>query len=157
MVALTDRGWIYKQIVDFAEDGILFADRDGIIKVWNSGAETIFGYTKEEAIGESLDLIVPEKLRERHWEGYHKVMATGESRYGSELLKVPAAHKDGKRISVEFTIILVRGHQNEILGSAAIVRDVTQRWQHEKELKGRLNFLEDQLKLKKTFDLGLIA
>lgn len=154
MVALTDRNWIYKQIVDFAEDGILFADRDGIIKVWNSGAEKIFGYTRGEAIGKSLDLIVPEKLRERHWEGYHKVMATGETRYGSELLKVPAAHKDGKRISVEFTIILVRDHQNRILGNAAIVRDVTERWQHEKELKGRLNFLEDQLKLQKTSDPG---
>ena len=152
MVALTDREWIYKQIVNFAEDGILFADRDGIIRVWNSGAETIFGYTSEEAIGESLDLIVPEKLRERHWEGYHKVMATGETRYGSELLKVPAAHKDGKRISVEFTIILVRDRQNGILGSAAIVRDVTERWQHERELKGRLNFLEDQLKLQKASD-----
>lgn len=152
MVTLTDREWIYKQIVDFAGDGILFADRDGNIRVWNSGAEKIFGYTREEAIGESLDLIVPEKLRERHWEGYHKVMATGESRYGSELLKVPAARKDGKRISVEFTIILVRDQQNGILGSAAIMRDVTERWQHEKELKGRLNFLEDQLKLQKTPD-----
>jgi PAS domain S-box-containing protein len=152
MVVLADRNWVYKQIVDFAEDGILFADRDGVIKVWNSGAETIFGYTREEAIGESLDLIVPEKLRERHWEGYHKVMATGETSYGSELLKVPAAHKDGKRISVEFTIILVRDHQNGILGSAAIVRDVTERWQHERELKGRLNLLEDQLKLQKASD-----
>jgi len=154
MVAITDRDWIYKQIVDFAEDGILLADRDGIIKVWNSGAEKIFGYAKEEAIGESLDLIVPEKLRERHWEGYHKVMATGETRYGSELLKVPAAHKDGKRISVEFTIILIRDRENNILGSAAIVRDVTERWQHEKELKGRLNSLEDQLKSQKTSDPG---
>lgn len=154
MAALTDRNWIYKQIVDFAEDGILFADRDGIIKVWNSGAEKIFGYTKEEATGESLDLIVPEKLRERHWDGYHKVMATGETRYGSELLKVPAAHKDGNRISVEFTIILLRDRENNILGSAAIVRDVTERWQHEKELKGRLNFLEDQLKSQKTSDPG---
>jgi PAS domain S-box-containing protein len=154
MVALTDREWIYKQIVNFAEDGILFADRDGIIRVWNSGAKTIFGYTSEEAIGESLDLIVPEKLRERHWEGYHKVMATGETPYGSELLKVPAAHKDGKRISVEFTIILVRDRQNGILGSAAIVRDVTERWQHEKELKGRLNLLEDQLKLQTASDPG---
>jgi len=150
MTSLTDREWIYKQIVDFAQDAILFADREGNIRVWNSGAETIFGYTSEEAIGKSLDIIVPEKLRERHWEGYYKVMETGETRYGSELLKVPAAHKDGKRISVEFTIILVRDHQNEVIGSAAIIRDVTERWQHEKELKGRLKLLEDQLKLQKN-------
>ena len=150
MVTLTDQEWIYRQIVDFTQDGILFADRDGIIRLWNSGAETIFGYKAQEALGQNLDLIVPEKLRERHWEGYRRVMETGESRYGSELLKVPAAHKDGKRISVEFTIILVRGHQNEILGSAAIIRNVTESWQHEKELKGRLKFLEDQLELQKN-------
>lgn len=150
MTSLTDREWIYKQIVDFAQDAIVFADREGNIRVWNSGAETIFGYSSEEAIGKSLDIIVPDKLRERHWEGYYKVMETGETRYGSELLKVPAAHKDGKRISVEFTIILVRDHQNEVIGSAAIIRDVTESWQHEKELKGRLKLLEDQLKLQKN-------
>lgn len=150
MTSLTDRERIYKQIVDFAQDAILFADREGNIRVWNSGAETIFGYTSEEAIGKSLDIIIPDKLRERHWEGYYKVMETGETRYGSELLKVPAAHKDGKRISVEFTIILVRDHQNEVIGSAAIIRDVTENWQHEKELKGRLKLLEDQLKLQKN-------
>jgi len=150
MVTLADQEWIYRQIIDFAQDAILFADREGNIRLWNSGAETIFGFTREEVIGKSLDLIVPEKLREQHWKGYRKVMETGESRYGSELLKVPAAHKDGKRISVEFTIILVRNHESQIIGSAAIMRDVTERWQHEKELKGRLKFLEDQLKLQKN-------
>ncbi|MBW2573379.1 MAG: PAS domain S-box protein [Deltaproteobacteria bacterium] len=137
---------MYKQIIDFAQDGILFADQDGNIQLWNSGAETIFGYTREEAIGKSLDLIVPEKLRERHWKGYLRVMETGESRYGSELLKVPAIRKDGSTISVEFTILLVRNHQNEIIGTAAIIRDVTEGWKQEKELKQKLKFLEDQLK-----------
>jgi PAS domain S-box-containing protein len=141
-----DQEWIYKQIVDFAQDGILFADRDGIIRLWNSGAETTFGYTAQEALGQNLDLIVPEKLRERHWEGYQRVMDTGKTRYDAELLKVPALRKDGKRMSVEFTIILVRNHQNEILGSAAIMRDVTERWKKEKELKERLKYFEYQLK-----------
>jgi PAS domain S-box-containing protein len=145
-MTLSDREWIYKQIIDFAQDGILFADQDGNIQLWNSGAETIFGYTSEEAIGKSLDLIVPEKLRERHWKGYLRVMETGESRYGSELLKVPAIRKDGSTISVEFTILLVRNHQNEIIGTAAIIRDVTEGWKQEKELKQKLKFLEDQLK-----------
>jgi len=146
MMRLTDGEWIYQQMVDAAQDAILFADQEGNIQVWNSGAERIFGYTRDEAIGKSLDLIIPEKLRERHWEGYHKVMKTGQTRYGTELLKVPAAHKDGNRISVEFTIILVRDRQNEVIGTAAIIRDVTERWQEERELKKRLNFLEDQLK-----------
>ncbi|MBW2327705.1 MAG: PAS domain S-box protein [Deltaproteobacteria bacterium] len=145
-MTLTDREWIYKQIVDFAQDGILFADQDGNIQLWNSGAETIFGYTSEEAIGKSLDLIVPEKLREQHWKGYLRVMETGESRYGSELLKVPAIRKDGSTISVEFTILLVRNHQNEIIGTVAILRDVTEGWKQEKELKQKIKFLEDQLK-----------
>jgi len=146
-VTLADQEWIYKQIVDFGQDGILFADQDGIVRLWNLGAEAIFGYTAQEALGQNLDLIVPEKLRERHWEGYQRVMDTGKTRYGNELLKVPALRKDGKRLSVEFTIILVRGYRNEILGSAAIMRDVTENWQQEKEMKERLKFLEDQLEL----------
>ena len=150
MTTLTNPEWIYKQIVDFAQDGILFADRDGNIQLWNSGAETIFGYTSEEAIGNSLDLIVPEKLRERHWEGYNRVMDTGQTRYGNELLKVPAIRKDGERLSVEFTIILIRDDQNNIMGSAAIMRDVTKSWLHEKKLKEQVKVLETQLTVQKN-------
>jgi PAS domain S-box-containing protein len=124
----------------------LFADRDGNIQLWNSGAETIFGYTSEEAIGKSLDLIIPEKLRQGHWEGYQRVMDTGKTRYGTELLNVPARSKDGERLSVEFSIVLVQDHRNKVFGSAAIMRDVTERWKQEKELKGRLKFLENRLK-----------
>jgi PAS domain S-box-containing protein len=152
MTTLIDQNWIYKQIVDFSQDAMLFADQKGIIRLWNTGAETIFGYSAREALGQSLDLIVPEKLRERHWEGYHRVMDTGETRYGNELLKVPALRKDGKRLSIEFSILLLRDPQNEIIGSAAVMRDVTERWEHEKDLKGRLKALEDQLKLQKTAD-----
>jgi len=145
MTTLTGQELIYRQIVDLSQDGIMFADRDGNIRLWNSGAETIFGYTSEEAVGNSLDLIIPEKLCQRHWEGYHKVMDTGKTRYGTELLKVPALKKDGERISVEFSIVLVRDNQNKVLGSAAIMRDVTECWKQEKKLKERLKFLEDQL------------
>jgi PAS domain S-box-containing protein len=150
MASFIDQNWIYRQIVDFSQDGMLFADREGIIRLWNSGAETIFGYSEREALGQSLDLIIPEKLRERHWEGYQRVMDTGKTRYGNELLKVPALKKDGKKLSVEFSILLLRDRQNQIIGSAAVMRDVTERWQHEKDLKGRLKTLEDQLKLQKN-------
>ncbi|MFZ0483616.1 MAG: PAS domain S-box protein [Desulfobacterales bacterium] len=135
---------IYRQIIENSQDAILFADREGIIELWNSGAEAIFGYTKEEVRGKSLDLIVPEKLRQRHWDGYQKVMNTGKTRYGKELLKVPAIRKDGTSISVEFTIMLVRNLQNEIIGTAAIIRDVTERWKQEKELKQKLKLLESR-------------
>jgi PAS domain S-box-containing protein len=139
---MSDTEMIYRQIIENSQDAILFADRDGIIDLWNSGAEAIFGYTKEEVRGKSLDLIVPEKLRQRHWDGYQKVMKTGESRYGKELLKVPAIRKDGTSISVEFTIVLVRNQRNEIMGTAAIIRDATERWKHEKELKQKIKLLE---------------
>jgi PAS domain S-box-containing protein len=135
---------IYRQIIENSQDAILFADREGIIDLWNSGAEAIFGYTKEEVRGKSLDLIVPEKLRQRHWDGYQKVMKTGKTRYGKELLKVPAIRKDGTSISVEFTIVLVRNQRNEIIGTAAIIRDVTERWKQEKELKQQLKLLESK-------------
>ena len=130
--------WLYQKIVEGAQDAIVFADQDGIIRLWNRAAEDIFGYSAKEALGQMLDLIVPEKLRERHWEGYRKVMATGVTKYGSEVLAVPAIRSDGSRMSVEFTIILLQDTKGKPIGSAAIMRDVTERWQKERELKKRL-------------------
>jgi PAS domain S-box-containing protein len=147
---MSDTEMIYRQIIENSQDAILFADGDGIIELWNSGAEAIFGFTKEEARGKSLDLIIPEKLRQRHWEGYHTVMKTGQSRYGKELLKVPAIRKDGTSISVEFTIMLVRNLENEIMGTAAIIRDVTERWKQEKELKQKIKLLESRTTAQST-------
>ena len=137
---------LYQQIIEGAQDAIIFADKEGIIRLWNSGAEAIFGYSKEEAIGETLDLIVPEKLREKHWEGYRKVMDTGVTKYGSDILAVPALKKDGSRLSVEFTIVLLKDDTGKPQGTAAIMRDMTERWQREKELKKRLAELEEREK-----------
>ena len=137
---------LYQQIIEGAQDAIIFADKEGIIRLWNSGAEAIFGYSAEEAIGENLDLIVPEKLREKHWEGYSKVMETGVTKYGSDRLAVPALKKDDSRISVEFTIVLLKDDTGKPQGTAAIMRDMTERWQKEKELKKRLAELEEREK-----------
>lgn len=136
---------LYQQIIEGAQDAIIFADKEGIIRLWNSGAEAIFGYSAEEAIGETLDLIVPEKLREKHWEGYRKVMDTGVTKYGSDILAVPALNKNDSRMSVEFTIVLLKDGTGKPQGTAAIMRDVTKRWQKEKELKKRLVELEAQV------------
>ena len=138
--------WLYQQIVEGAQDAIIFADPDGIIRLWNSGAEAMFGYSAEQALGQTLDLIVPEKMRERHWEGYRKVMDTGVTKYGSDLLAVPALKNDNSRLSVEFTIVLLKNDSGKPIGTAAIMRDVTERWQKEKELKKRLAELEEREK-----------
>jgi PAS domain S-box-containing protein len=137
--------WLCQRIVEDSQVAIIFADRDGMIRLWNSGAEAMFGYRAEEAVGQSLDLIVPERQRSRHWEGYHVVMATGVTKYGRDLLAVPAMTKDGRRISVEFSIALLRGTSGEILGAAAVMRDVSAHWQKQKELRDRLTTLEAKL------------
>ncbi|MDY0042660.1 MAG: PAS domain S-box protein [Desulforhabdus sp.] len=133
-----DHAWLCEEIVNGAMDAIIFADREGVIKLWNSGAEKMFGYSSAEALGQSLDIIIPGRLRERHWSGYRQVMASGVTRYGEQLLAVPAVRKDGASISIEFTILLVRDEDRELVGSAALIRDVTARWQKEKDLKEKL-------------------
>ncbi len=137
--------WLCQRIVEDTQVAVVFADGDGIICLWNAGAETMFGYRAEEALGQTLDLIVPERQRGRHWEGYRKVMATGVTKYGRELLAVPAMTKDGKRISIEFSIALLRAPTGELLGAAAIMQDVTARWEQQKALRGRLAALEAKL------------
>jgi PAS domain S-box-containing protein len=134
--------WLCRSIVENAPDAMVFADREGKIRLWNAGAEAMFGYSAEEALGQSLDIIIPENLRGRHWEGYNRTMATGETKYGKDLLAVPGIRKDGTRISLEFSIVMLRGDDGQLLGPAAILREVTARWKKEKELKDRLAALE---------------
>jgi PAS domain S-box-containing protein len=120
-------------------DAIIAADRDGVIRFWNPGAERLFGHSAAEALGRSLDLIIPERLRERHWQGFGRVTATGQSRYGeSDLLAVPALRKDGATISVEFTIMPLRGEAGQLIALAALIRDVTKRFEETRALKRRL-------------------
>ena len=137
----------YRQLVEGSPDAIILGDAHGVIQLWNAGAATIFGFSAAEAVGQSMDLIVPERLRARHWSGYDRVMATGVSRYGrGELLAVPAVTKDGRTISIEFTIEILRDAAGAILGPVAIMRDVTKRFQREKELGRRLKELEAQVR-----------
>lgn len=126
-------------LVRDAPDAIIYADSQGIIRFWNRGAERIFGFAAEEATGQTLDVIVPEGLRARHWAGYDKTMQSGNTRYGAgEILAVPAMRKDGRRISIEFTILPFRDDAGRMTGIAAILRDVTARFEEMRALRRQL-------------------
>ena len=120
-------------------DAIIAADRQGIIRFWNPGAERIFGHPSAAALGQSLDLIIPERLRKRHWEGYGHVIESGHSRYADgDILSVPAVRKGGCAMSVEFTIVPLRDQSGELMGLAAIMRDVTKRFEEMRALRQKL-------------------
>jgi len=129
-------------LVRAAGDAIVLADPEGRIRLWNPAAERIFGWSAAEALGQSLDLIIPERFRARHWAGYREVMRTGETRYGTQVLRVPATRKDGQRISIAFTVALLTGPDGGVGGIAAMVRDETARWEEEQALRRRLAELE---------------
>lgn len=134
--AMTIPPGLAEALLATASDAIIATDRDGLVTFWNPGAARIFGFTAAEATGGSLDIIIPENLRARHWDGYRQVMATGESRYGQgDLLAVPALTKEGRRISVEFTIVMLRDAQGRPAGTAAILRDVTKAFEEKLRLR----------------------
>ena len=123
-------------LIHEAPDAIIFADPEGVIRFWNRGAERIFGFAETEALGQSLDLIIPDNLRARHWEGFSATIRSGSTRYGSgEILAVPALRKDGQRISIEFTIMPFRDNDARIIGIAAMLRDVTARFEEIRTLR----------------------
>lgn len=139
--------WLCQQIVDQNRMAIICGNPEGRIQLWNKGAEEIFGWSAEEAVGQSMDFIIPEKHREKHWTGYDRVMRTGETKYGKQLLAVPALTKSGTRISVEFTVVLIKDAQDKVVSIAATLQDITARWEPEKELRQRLAAAEAQAKL----------
>lgn len=117
-------------------DALIVADAEGAIRFWNAGAERLFGFTAGEALGQSLDIIIPERLRARHWAGFDQTMRTGQSRYGAgDLLAVPAQGKNGKRLSVEFTVVPLHDEAGRMEGIAAVMRDVSARFEQTKALQ----------------------
>lgn len=134
---------LVEQLATLSPDAVVYADAEGKIRFWNQSATRIFGYDAAEALGQTLDLIVPERQRARHWEGYDRVMAGGASRYGEgEVLAVPAMRKDGIRISIEFTILPVHDDAGKMLGIAAFLRDVTPRFEELRALRRELAALK---------------
>lgn len=144
--SISNHDWLCVQIVEHTALAVVFGDAQGNIRLWNKGAEQMFGWTAEEVLGRSMDMMIPEKHRTKHWEGYDRVMKTGVTSYGNKLLAVPALTKDGRRISIEFNIALLRSPSGEILGAAATIQEVTARWERDKELRARLAVAEAKAK-----------
>jgi len=134
-----------RQLVAAVGDGIIASDAEGKIVLWNPGAERIFGWSEAEALGQTLDLITPERLRKRHWEGYDRSMATGTTKYGNDLLKVPALHKDGRPMSIAFTVAMLFDDQHKVSAVIAVIRDDTQRFNDDRALRKRVTELEAQV------------
>lgn len=131
-----------QQLVEVISDAVIASDADGVITLWNPAASRIFGFTEVEALGQSLDLIIPEPQRKRHWDGYHKTMQTGQTRYATDVLRVPAIHKQGHRLSIAFTVALLYSVEKTVTGIVAVVRDETTRFNEERSLRKRLAELE---------------
>lgn len=138
-MSVIDEELLANAVMTSSSDAIIATDQEGLITFWNPGAERIFGFSKADAVGSSLDLIIPERLRAAHWAGYRKVMLTGVSRYGAgDLLSVPSLTRDGARISVEFTIVPLVDPVGGMMGTVAVLRDVTARFEELKKLRRKI-------------------
>ena len=134
----------FRQLVNAVGDAVIAADASGAIIFWNPAATRLFGYTQEEAMGQSLDLITPQRHQKRHWDGYYKTMQTGQTKYGHDVLKVPAVHKDGHALSIAFTVALLHSANQKVSSIVAVIRDETDRFTEERKLRKRLTELESQ-------------
>ena len=128
----------FKALVSNIGEAVIISDRDENILFWNPSAERIFGYSPEEALGKTLSIITPERFRERHSKGYFHTIQTGVTKYGNTLLRVPAIHKDGRSISIAFSVSMLFADKKQPIAIAAIVRDETERFQEERNLKAKL-------------------
>lgn len=135
----------FKQLVEAVGDAIVASDASGAITLWNPAAQRMFGFTETEALGQSLDIIIPQRQQQRHWDGYQKTMATGQTKYGNDVLRVPAVHKDGHGLSIAFTVALLHTLDKKVAAIVAVIRDETARFTEDRNLRKRLMELESQL------------
>jgi PAS domain S-box-containing protein len=129
-------------VIEQSPDAIIVADREGIIRVWNAAAERIFGYDAAAALGQDLNIIIPESLREAHWEGYARALAAGDTKYRGQALPTKATRHDGMIIYVELSFAIVRGADGAVIGAMANARDITERFERDRALRRRLRELQ---------------
>lgn len=137
-------------LVQQAPDAMIFAGRDGVIRVWNPAAERVFGFTAEAAIGQDLNIIIPEALRDRHWEGYDRALAAGDTKYRGQSLPTKALKADGSEIYVELSFAIVHGPSGDVIGAMAQARDITERFERDRAARRRLRELQEALDAKPT-------
>ena len=140
----------FEALVNTVGDAVVVCDALGKITFWNCAAERMFGFARAEALGSSLDIIVPERMRERHWDGYHKTMETGHTKYGNDVLRVPAMGKGGKMLSIAFTVAMLYGPDGKVVAIASVMRDETDRFNQDRALRKRLQELETLLRAKEA-------
>ena len=127
-------------LVDQSPDGVIFADRQGIIQIWNSAAAALFGYLPEEAIGRSLDIIIPEHLRPAHWEGFGVAVASGHTKHGRRALRTRATNKTGKKLYVSLAFSVVKDREGKVIGAMATAREFIERPQTKTPLHRDLEY-----------------
>jgi PAS domain S-box-containing protein len=135
----------YKALVASIGDAVIVSDVAGNVVLWNAGAERLFGWTEAEAMGQRMDMIVPERLRQRHWDGYDKSMATGQTKYAHDVLRVPAVDKAGRALSIAFTVFMLFGADGKPTACGSVIRDETDRFAQDRALRKRVTELEAQV------------
>ncbi|MGH9933438.1 MAG: PAS domain-containing protein [Pyrinomonadaceae bacterium] len=145
MVDKIKEGW-FRAIVEQAPDAVIFADRDGITRIWNLGAEAVFGYSEAEVLGKSLDLIIPEQLRRAHWEGFHRAVEAGNTRLGRQALATRSIHKNGNKLYLDLTFGIVKNESGQVVGAMAVAREITSRYLAEVDMRKHVLELEEKLK-----------
>jgi PAS domain S-box-containing protein len=133
---------VYRRIVEQTTDAVIFADREGLVRIWNRGAQAVFGFTGDEALGQSLDIIIPEELRKRHWEGYNRAIEAGRTRLGSRVLVTRGLHRDGSRLYVDLSFAVIVDASGHAEGALAVGRNVTERYLADRALRKRVAELE---------------
>lgn len=135
----------YRQLVEAVGDAVMASDASGAITLWNPACERMFGYTEAEALGKSLDIIIPQRQQQRHWDGYAQTMASGKTKYGTTVLRVPAVHKDGHALSIAFSVALLFTPEQKVASIVAVVRDESAKFAEDRALRKRLTELEVQV------------
>jgi PAS domain S-box-containing protein len=144
-VSTTEQSGLSQALIEHLADAVIFADRDGLIQVWNAGAEAVFGYSADQVRGQRLNVLIPERLRSAHWAAFDAAVATGQMKHGRESMTTRSIHKDGSDLYVDLTFALVKDEAGQVLGSVAVARDITSRFRAEKESRKRLAELEEQV------------